>query len=217
MTLIGQAVSRLRKEKGFSQQQLGSMVGMSQQAIDRLESGRTGHPRKIVQLARVLGVSPDELERGEILPAAQVVTGPSEQSVIPLPAPAFSLGRDLPVLGRAQGGAEGNLVMEEGAIDWTFRPADLAGVRDAFAVYVTGTSMVPKYQDGDLVYVHPSRPPRRDRFVLVETSDHRGLIKQFIKWDEDMLVLRQLNPEDTIRLPRARVLRVMLIIGSMDG
>ncbi len=130
---------------------------------------------------------------------------------------AFGPKRDLPVLGRAQGGKDGNIVMEDNAMDWTFRPADLQGVKDAFAVYVTGDSMVPKYKNQDLAYVHPTKAPRKGRFVLVETSDHTGFIKQFIKWDGQELVLKQFNPAREIRLAREKVLRVLLVIGSLDS
>ena len=133
-----------------------------------------------------------------------------------LPSHAAHRLKDLPILGRAQGGDEGNLVIEDGAIDWTFRPASLHGVRDAFAVYVTGDSMLPKYRDGDLFYVNPALKPRHGRFVLMETPDHRGLVKQFVKWKGDTLLLRQLNPGKTLSFPRDQVLRVMMIIGSMD-
>lgn len=130
----------------------------------------------------------------------------------------FSRGRkDLPVLGRAQGGDDGNIVMEDGAIDWTARPTALDGIDDAFAVFVTGDSMVPKYQAGDLVYIHPHKTPRKDRFVLIEMAGHKGLIKQFEKWDGDTLVVKQFNPLKELRFSRTEVLKVMLIIGSMDA
>ncbi len=130
----------------------------------------------------------------------------------------FSRGRkDLPILGKAQGGNDGNIVMEEGAIDWTSRPTALDGIDDAFAVYVTGDSMVPKYQAGDLVYIHPHKAPRKGRFVLIEMAGHKGLIKQFEKWDGDTLVAQQFNPAKELRFNRSEVLKVMLIIGSMDA
>lgn len=130
---------------------------------------------------------------------------------------AFGAARDLPVLGRAQGGRDGSIVMEDNAIDWTFRPADLQGVKDAFAVYVTGDSMVPKYKNQDLAYVHPTKAPRKGRYVLVETADHTGFIKQFVKWEGTHLVLKQFNPAQEIRLPREEVFRVLLVIGSLDS
>lgn len=132
------------------------------------------------------------------------------------PAP-FGRARDLPILGRAQGGSDGNMTMNDSAIDWTFRPADLQGVKDAFAVFVTGESMLPKYKNQDLAYVHPTKRILKGRFVLVETTDHSGFIKQFVRWEGDTLILRQYNPAQEIRLDRQDVLRVMLVIGSLDA
>ncbi|MBO6503981.1 MAG: helix-turn-helix transcriptional regulator [Kordiimonadaceae bacterium] len=129
----------------------------------------------------------------------------------------FSQSRTLPVRGRAQGGKDGNFVIEEHPIDWTFRPADLQGVDEAFSVYVNGDSMAPKYKNGDLAYIHPAKPPRKGRFVLVETSDHKGFIKQLVGWRDDHLEVRQFNPEKLIRIEKQNVLRVMLVIGSLDA
>lgn len=133
-----------------------------------------------------------------------------------VPFDTFSRDRSLPVLGRAQGGDDGNVVIEEHPIDWTFRPADLQGVSDAFAVFVSGNSMVPKYKNGDLVYVHPSHTLTKHRFALVETKEHKGFIKQFVGWQGDTLILHQFNPDMEIILDREQVLRVMLAIGSLD-
>ena len=128
----------------------------------------------------------------------------------------FSKRKTLPVLGRAQGGNEGNLVIEENPIDWTFRPADLQGVNDAFSVFVSGDSMLPKYKNGDLAYVHPDKALRKNRFVLVETHEHKGFIKQFVCWREDKLIVRQFNPAKDIVIEKKDILRVMLVIGSLD-
>lgn len=145
------------------------------------------------------------------------VNAPSKSACTPVQTNCFSSNRDLPVLGRAQGGAEGNLVVEETAIDWTFRPADLQGVKDAFAVYVTGDSMLPKYKNQDLAYIHPTRQPHHGRFVLVETREHSCFIKQFLKWEGETLILRQFNPAREIRIPRTDVLRLLLVVGSLDA
>ena len=129
---------------------------------------------------------------------------------------AFTDSRCLPVRGRAQGGQDGNFIIEEQPIDWTFRPADLQGVNDAFAVFVSGDSMVPKYKNGDLVYVHPTRSITKNRYVLVETTEHKGFIKQFVSWQEDTLIVQQFNPMQEVRIPKETVLRLMLVIGSLD-
>ncbi|MFC3051382.1 S24 family peptidase [Kordiimonas pumila] len=129
----------------------------------------------------------------------------------------FSSHKDLPVLGRAQGGDNGNLTIEENPIDWTFRPADLQGVQGAFAVFVTGDSMAPKYKDQDLAYIHPTTSPRKGRFVLIETAEHKGLIKQFVKWEGETLCLRQFNPDRLLYFKRSEIRQIMLVIGSLDA
>lgn len=129
----------------------------------------------------------------------------------------FGARKDLPVRGRAQGGDDGNLLIEEQPIDWTYRPADLQGVHGAFAVFVTGDSMEPKYKNQDLAYIHPTLPARRGRYVLVETSEHSGFIKQFERWDQDTLVVKQYNPAKEIRIKRKDVRKVMMVIGSLDA
>lgn len=135
----------------------------------------------------------------------------------PLKSSVFGPNRDLPIRGRAQGGDEGNLVIEEQPIDWTYRPADLQGVHGAFAVFVTGDSMEPKYKNQDIAYIHPTQPIRRGRYVLVETTEHSGFIKKFDRWDGDTLVVKQFNPAKDIRIPRNHVRKVMMVIGSLDA
>lgn len=132
-------------------------------------------------------------------------------------ANVFSTQKNLPIIGRAQGGDEGSLVIEEQPIDWTYRPADLQGVHGAFAVFVTGDSMLPKYKNQDLAYIHPTLRVRRGRYVLVETSEHSGLIKQFERWDGDTLIVRQFNPNKELSFTKEEVRRVMLVIGSLDA
>jgi len=224
MTNLGQRVKSLRSNHGLSQKALGDKVGLSQPSIERIESGKTLNPGKIVELAKELGVSADYLRFGE--DAGMHPASPPETLAPLAPAPStgirmanhlgFSESRDLPVIGKAAGG-DGALVIDAAPIDWTFRPADLRGVQDAFAVYVTGDSMVPKYLDGDLLYVHPGRPIRKGRHILLETSDHHGLVKRFEGWEEDHIVLTQYNPALTFRIQRSKILRTMLIIGSIEN
>ena len=39
------------------------------------------------------------------------------------------------------------------------------------------------------------------------------LIKQFLRWEGDALILRQLNPERELRVPRAEVGECHLVVG----
>lgn len=55
-----------RQSKGLSQRELGSRAGVSSGTVYRLENGlRGGYPRTLRKLASALGVSPEDLVRGD--------------------------------------------------------------------------------------------------------------------------------------------------------
>ena len=64
-----------------------------------------------------------------------------------------------------------------------------------------------------LLHVNPFKPPIRGRDVVVYKKDHAVLIKQFVGWNDDALVLRQLNPDEPLRIPRVEVVECHLIVG----
>jgi len=151
---------------------------------------------------------PDEIHKGALL---------SNHELKRNSLGTFGTLKDLPIHGRAQGGEEGNIGLEDHPIDWTYRPADLQGVHGAFAVFVTGNSMVPKYKNQDLAYIHPHQQPRRGRYALIETINHGGFIKQFDRWEKGTLVVQQFNPAKELRFDREEIRNVMLVIGSLDA
>ncbi|EOI1327595.1 helix-turn-helix transcriptional regulator [Citrobacter koseri] len=58
-------LNQAMKEAGYSQASLGEAVGMSQPSVWKLSSGKTQNTRKLFEIARVLGVSPDWLANGD--------------------------------------------------------------------------------------------------------------------------------------------------------
>ena len=73
--------------------------------------------------------------------------------------------------------------------------------------------MEPRYTQGWLLHVNPFKPPVRGRDVVVYKKNQEVLIKQFVSFNDDMLVLRQLNPEETLRIPRGEVVEFHLVVG----
>lgn len=63
----GKLIAELRKKQGFTQQQLADKLNLSNKTISKWESG-AGSPdiANLLDLAEVLGVSVDELLRGEL-------------------------------------------------------------------------------------------------------------------------------------------------------
>src|SRR5258708_38198563 len=109
--------------------------------------------------------------------------------------------RALPVMGAVKGGAEGFFFNEGEAKKYVVRPPALAGVSNAFALYVDGESMEPRYYAGEMLYVNPNRPVTRGCFVAVEMDEDQGMIKKFDRRYDIHLVLTTLNPLAALRLP----------------
>src|SRR5437016_10089183 len=118
------AVRAAREEARLSQLDLARAVGISQQLIAAIETGRTKSTKFLARIALALNRRPGDLDP-DWLPV-------EEQRHAVRPA---SFGdRDLPVYGSAEGG-EGQIIVSPDPMD---RPAPVAGVRDAYAVYIIG-------------------------------------------------------------------------------
>ena len=76
---IGKRIAHLRKEKGLTQEELASHMGISPQAVSKWENDQTCPDiSALPKLARLFGVTVDELLEGkQELPAARVL--PPEQ------------------------------------------------------------------------------------------------------------------------------------------
>lgn len=132
---------------------------------------------------------------------------------------ALSGDRDLPVYASAEGGPSGMIVTDE-PIDWVRRPEPLLSVRGAFAVYVIGDSMGPRYEQGDMILVHPSRPVQRDDDVLLvaegEDGGRAALIKRLLSWSGVAWTVRQYNPARDYDLPRAEWQQAYVVVGKYN-
>ena len=147
--------------------------------------------------------------------AAPSNKGPS----VPLGAPAPGL---IPVLGRAAAGEPGKILMLDGEpSEWITCPPELVGVDGAYATYVYGDSMEPRYFNGERVYVHPIRPSGPRDFVVAQVRDENddlsGYVKRLVVWDEAGLTLHQFNPDTDLEFTPDKVDSVHVIVGSGRG
>lgn len=120
-----------------------------------------------------------------IMPTTQVVT----------------TNKMLPVLGMAVGGEDGRYIFNGSIIDYVVCPPSLENVAGAYAVYIDGESMYPRFKAGETVWVHPGKPARRGDDVIVQikpTDDDGsppwGYVKEYVGRQGNNLVLRQYNP-----------------------
>lgn len=61
---LGARVRTIRKEKQLTQAKLSDLTGVCQAVIQKIENGRSLHPRCIAPLSNALGVNPAWLQFG---------------------------------------------------------------------------------------------------------------------------------------------------------
>lgn len=138
-------------------------------------------------------------------------------------APQFiGLPHDLRVLGVAACGRhdDGDFILNGETVQHIKRPSVLFGVKDAFAVYLMGDSMMPKYKPGKKVYVHTAQPPQIGDDVLIELypeTDHdptgQAMVKELVARTPTKIRLKQHNPpDDRIEIDRKRVKSIYRIV-----
>ncbi|HWK45116.1 MAG TPA: LexA family transcriptional regulator [Stellaceae bacterium] len=220
-------VKALREARGLSLQALADLVGTTRQQVHKLESGeRRLSIDWLLKLAAALSVDPKDLLPPEQAPAF----GGGERQAPPgapsgfMPGTAPSAARIIrleqtdprdmiPIRSAGRGGDGQIMFLEDGPIGYTRRPSSLSGVRDGYAIYMVGDSMSPRYEPGWLLHVNPYKPPKSGRDVVVTLADNVVLVKTYRGYDGTDLVLQQMNPPEDIRLDRATLRDVHLIVG----
>jgi phage repressor protein C with HTH and peptisase S24 domain len=202
---------------GTSQADLARHLGLAPSAVSRMLKGdRQMKLLEAVQTAAFLGVSQEDvLRHAGDESATPPSTEPGRRGRPPRVASALPAIRQdaLPIRSAARGGNDQEMFLGDGPIGYTPRPSNLSGVRDAYAIYMIGDSMEPRYIQGWLLHVNPFKPPTRGRDVVVYKKNQTVLIKQFVGWNDDTLVLHQLNPDETLRIPRDEVAECHLVVG----
>lgn len=119
-------------------------------------------------------------------------------SALEVPPPG-SLLRDVEVRGLAVGGQEGCFEFNGEVVDRVRRPPGISNAPGVFAIYVVGHSMSPRFEEGELVFVHPGRPATSGCDVIVELHGRNGdpgqcYIKRLVKRTATRTILQQFNP-----------------------
>lgn len=238
---VTDALKSLRERAGLSMDRLAQACGYKgASSYQRYEDADLYHKRwlplpLVLKLAEALvGRGAPPIARAEVLALAGVAEVPSGA------APALPSGdevtlagaaelpgnnvlpRDLPVCGVAVGGAEGDFSFNGSVVDYVRRPPMLTRIGNAFGVYVTGDSMSPRFDHGDLVFVHPGRPAQPGNDVIVELHGEHGepgpcYIKRLVRRSPDRVQLSQFNPpRDDIVIEAARIKAIYRILTAAE-
>ena len=172
-----------RKAKRYSQTEVSRMLGVTQQAVGKWETGRsTPDPQTVARLAEILDTTADALLVLQQAPTAAPAVVRN----------AFSRYTEslVPVVGTVRAGY-GALAFEE---DYGKEYASVKDPQNYFYLVVKGDSMEPRISDGDLALVHrQSTLENGDLGVLVYGSDGEGTLKKYIQRGNSV-ILHPFNP-----------------------
>lgn len=186
---IWSAIDALAIRYGFSPSGLAKRAGLDPTTFNRSKrvtsEGRERWP-STESLAKVLeatGASFDEL--------TALVRNAGKDTYEP--------ASPIPLIGFAQAGAGG--FFDDGGfpVGAGWDQIRFPEVKDdnAYALEVTGDSMLPLYREGDILIVSPNSGVRRNDRVVVRTLDGEVMAKILVRRTAKSVELASLNPEHT--------------------
>ncbi len=212
----------LESTPGLTQKGLAEQMGLNPAAVNRMLYGRRNiMAEEIPLIEEYLGV------RLNLSPASANIEYKQDSwrphhhglsdvsSHLPLSAQENAAPLPLvPVYGYAAGSLQKGLNLANGEIvDWVNRHPSQVGIGGAFAVYVFSDSMEPRYFRGELVYVHPGRPPEMNRDCLVEMQNGDAYIKRYLRQSEDKIRVAQFNPPEEKEIPKGDIKAIYAVVG----
>ncbi|OHV78139.1 S24 family peptidase [Ensifer sp. LCM 4579] len=119
-------------------------------------------------------------------------------------AKVIGQGKKIPVFGQAVGGVDGEFLMNGSVLYEVMAPPILSDISDAYAVCVSGDSMSPRYEDGEICFVDPGRRVKKGDYVIAqirleENGALLAYVKKFVRHNSSELVLEQFNPAKELR------------------
>ncbi len=157
----------------------------------------------------------NEIEQVEVMPTLK-----GQPKDVPVYASALAADLQFDVDGGPPQVVEQTLFQMNEVVTHTRRPPGISSTK-VYALYVSGSSMEPRYRPGDPVFVDPLKPPAIGDDVIVqlyapndESGDDivAGLIKTLVKRTGAYLELEQYRPEIRFRVPMERVARIHRVI-----
>ena len=221
-------IQALRESRGWSRPELARRMSTSPQQVERLEKNqRRLHQDWIDRAAAAFGVSPAAIISDEalVLPALNATAVKMEG------ASHNRLRQDLPIYGTALGAArrilgeavEQTTLNRAEVVQYVRRPVILNDRPQAYGLFVSGSSMSPRYDDGEMVVVDPKARLRIGDDVVVylrpeNPEDDTGeaaraaLVKRLRRRTASYIELEQFSPATVFQVPMSEVVDVHRVV-----
>lgn len=219
--------TRLRNA-GKTQRQLAAALGFDASGVSRLLDGR--RKLRADELARIRAFFEPSTAP---LPAppppfrlAGFADAPRPRRPRPGPTPRNRLAGDMPVLAPPSGHGRPYFEFPVGPpAEYRPRPDQLLGVADAYAIFAPGDALAPRYRAGEVLFVHPTRPPVAgcDTLVRLRSPERAVAVLRYLSSTDEVVRFTSVNsphsctavrPDEVLSLHHREILqmgRVLLI------
>jgi phage repressor protein C with HTH and peptisase S24 domain len=196
---VWRALDTLAAEHGLTVSGLARKAGLDATTFNRskrrMVDGRERWP-STESIAKVLQATGASLETfTALVGGARAVPYASSGARWPQDSGAAAMSRRVPLIGFAQAGEHGFFddlgIPVAGGWDEVGLPE--VTDRHAYALEISGDSMLPVFRDGDVIIVSPGAPTRRGDRVVARTKAGEVLAKELARRSARRVELRSIN------------------------
>jgi phage repressor protein C with HTH and peptisase S24 domain len=182
-------------------------------ALDRLAARAKLSPSGLAKRAgldpttfnRSKRITPDGRARWpstESIAKALAATGTNVETFTSLIADNRGAAQAVPLIGFAEAGVGG--YFDDGGFPvgkgWDEIAFPAVNDEHAYALEISGDSMLPAYRDGDVIIVSPAAPIRRGDRVVVRTKEGEVMAKELKRQTKNTIELKSLNSDHGERM-----------------
>lgn len=203
---IGERVKAARERKGFTQDELAHKLGYkSRSSINKIEKERDIPRSMIVKLAEILDVTPaylmgwDEEKKDK-----SNISAIYKKNI-----------RMIPVFESVSAGF--GAYADNQILDYC--PFIINSEKEAaetIAIRVSGDSMSPKIEDGDIIRVHKQESVDSGSIAVVLLDGEEGLVKKVV-YGSDWIELHSINPYYPVRRFEGEEVLRLRVVGLVKG
>lgn len=203
---IGERVKAARERKGFTQDELAHKLGYkSRSSINKIEKERDIPRSMIVKLAEILDVTPaylmgwDEEKKDK-----SNISAVYKKNI-----------RMIPVFESVSAGF--GAYADNQILDYC--PFIINSEKEAaetIAIRVSGDSMSPKIEDGDIIRVHKQESVDSGSIAVVLLDGEEGLVKKVV-YGSDWIELHSINPYYPVRRFDGEEVLRLRVVGLVKG
>lgn len=216
---IGAAIKVARKRRGLVQRNIAEHLGIAVAAVGQWETGASRpNSDNLVKAAERLGIDSTALNRGELVFLDDENLGDAE--IIAEIPPAMG-PMDVELRGVSYGGDDGDFTFNGEVQGYVRRPPGIASLRNVFALHVLSTSMVPKFEPGEVIIIGGREPVPGDHVVVETFPENEGeagkaFVKKLERRTAKEIVVSQYNPPKEITYDRFAIKALWRVIPTKE-